>query len=128
MKLKLTITLLFLLNVAGAQTIAFFGEAVCKTKLRTLYYRFDDEKFTAQQSIPIQMSAEYRSRFTNSYRVNFDEKTLRQHNYLYFSDTTAISEDSALVRQNRINLTELFITLNTLSSNSSNVNINKISY
>jgi|GEM_PF-4663491 len=124
MKFKLLILFLLSFASAKAQTVAFFGEAVCKTKIDTLYYRFDNEEYTAQQSTAIELSLPYGERFKNSYRLGFSEKDLRAHKYLYFSGTAAISSDSALVRQNRIDLAELFISLDALTAKPSNVNIN----
>lgn len=113
-KLKLAFLFLILSLSGTAQKVAVFGDAIHTTKFKTLYYRFDDEKFTIKQSIPIQMSAAYGKKFENDYRMEFDESVLRKHRFLYFSNVLTISNDSILVNQNRLNLTELFKSIDAL--------------
>lgn len=115
MKIKLLIIFAIVFHTATAQKLAIFGDAIYKTKLKTLYYRFEGEQFTVKQSIPVQMSFAYGKKFENDYRIEFDESRLRKHQFIYFSAVPAILKDSILVNQNRLNLTELFSLVDSLT-------------
>jgi len=82
MKYLLTVFSLLLLHVAQGQDINLFGKAVCKTTIKTLYYRFDEQPFNTQQSIQIDRSNKEGNRIHNSYSIEFKEDKLRAHKFL----------------------------------------------
>ncbi len=114
MKYLLTVFSLLLLHVAQGQDINLFGKAVCKTTIKTLYYRFDEQPFNTQQSIQIDRSNKEGNRILNSYRIEFKKDKLRAHKFLYFSHTLKGNKDTVFVAQNRINLIALFDLVDSL--------------
>ncbi len=114
MKYLYTVFSILLLHVAQGQEINLFGKAVCKTTIKILYYRFDDEIFNARQSVQIDRSHKEGNRMLNSYGIQFEEAKLRTHKYIYFSPTVKGINDMALVSQNRIDLVALFNLVDSL--------------
>lgn len=123
MKTAFTFILLLFFTYSNAQEVAFFGDAIFKSKIRALFYRFDEEPFAARKFIPVQTSFVYGKKFINGYRSEFKQSDLRKHRFIYFSNTLIISKDSILVNQNRINLTELFKLIDAKKSGDEPVDI-----
>lgn len=90
-------------------TVAFFGDAVAKSKINFLYYRFDDEKFSPAQKIKVQESLldPQTKKYDNGYRIDFNQKQLKNHKAIYFSQSLIKIKDTMLVNQAKINLVAL---------------------
>lgn len=93
----------------NAGTIAFFGDAVTKDKIEFLYYKFDNDNYSARNKIKIQDHSfnNYTKNYENSYRIDFDRKQLKSYNSIYFSTSFKNQKDTSIMNQNSINLLEL---------------------
>ncbi|MFD2555282.1 hypothetical protein [Sphingobacterium tabacisoli] len=123
MKYILTVFVVLLLHTVHGQDVNFFGKAICKTTIKTLYYRFDDESFSPEQSVQIERSNKEGARILNSYGIEFKEDKLRAHQYIYFSHMVKGIRDTVLIRQNRVNLMALFALIDSLDSEESVISV-----